>query len=159
MAMAALVISTVATLAGSVMQYGALNAQADAQEKIAQFNANEKTVQANREQAAGHVRADMERREARAVRAKARAGFGEAGIETTSGSPLLLDSDIFREGEYRANIEISDAQNKERTLKEAGKADIFEGKIRAASSRSQAKASLMSGIGSAFGNVANYRFG
>jgi hypothetical protein len=159
MAMAALAISTVATLAGSVMQMGALNAQADAQEKIAQFNANEKTVQANREQAAGHVRADMERREARAVAAKVRAGFGASGIETTSGTPLLLDSDVMAEGEYRANIEISDAQNKERTLKEAAKADIFEGKVRAASSRSQAKASLLGGIGSAFGGVAQYKFG
>lgn len=62
MAVAALVVSTVATLAGSVMQFGALNAQADAQEKIAEFNANEKRTQANREQAAGHVRAEMERR-------------------------------------------------------------------------------------------------
>ncbi len=159
MAVAALVVSAVAGLAGSFMQAGALNAQADAQEKIAQFNANEKRVQANREQAAGHLRAEMERRQARAVAAKARAGFAEAGLDTTTGTPLLLDADIFQEGEFRANIEIADAQNKERSLKEAAKADIFEGKVRAASSRSQAKASILSGVSSAFGSIAQYKFG
>jgi hypothetical protein len=159
MAVAALAISVVAGLAGSMMQMSAMNAQADAQEKIAAYNNQEKITQANREQAAGHVRAELEQREAQAVAAKARAGMAQSGMDTTSGTPLLLDSEIIREGAFRSNIELADAQNKERTLKEAGKIDLFEGKIRAASSRSQAKASLLSGIGSAFGSVANYKFG
>lgn len=159
MAVAALAVSVAAGLAGSFMQFSAMNAQADAQNKIAQFNANEKNVQANREQAAGHVRAEMQRRAAGEQSAKVRAGFAQAGVDTTSGTPLLLDADLTREGEFRAGIEIADAQNKQRSLNESAKADIFEGKVRAASSRSQAKASLLGGIGDAFGSVANFKFG
>lgn len=159
MAVAALAVSVVAGLAGSFMQYQAMNAQADAQNKIAAFNAQEKVTQANREQAAGHVRAELENREAKSMASKLRASFAQSGVETTSGSPLLLDSEIIREGAFRANVEMADAQNRERTLKEGAKIDIFEGKTRAASSRSQAKASLLGGIGSAFGSVANFKFG
>jgi hypothetical protein len=159
MAVAALAISVVSGLAGSFMQSQALNAQAKAQEQIANFNANEKVVQANREQAAGQLRAELERREARSVAGKARASAAGAGLDTSSGSPLLLDSEIIREGEFRANIEIADAANKERTLKEGAKVDIYEGKMRSASSRSQAKSSLLGGISSAFGSVAQYKFG
>ncbi len=159
MAVAALVVSVVAGLAGSFMQSQALNAQADAQEKIAQYNAAEKQVQANREQAAGQLRAEQQRREAERVAGTARAGMAQSGLDTSSGSPLLLDTDIIREGAFKANIEIADAANKSRTLEEGAKADIFEGKVRAASSRSQARASLLGGIGSAFGSVANFKFG
>jgi hypothetical protein len=159
MAVAALAVSVVAGLAGSFMQYQAMNAQADAQEKIAEFNAKEKETQAAREQAAGQLRGDLERKNAEALAGKARASAAQAGIDTSSGSALLLDSEIIREGSFRANIEMSEAQNRERTLKMGAKADRFEGKVRAASSRSQAKASLLGGIGSAFGSVANFKFG
>lgn len=159
MAAAALVVSVVAGLAGSMMQSNALNEQAKAQQDIANYNAQEKIIQGNREQAAGQVRADLERREAERVAGVARAGMAQSGLDTSTGSPLLLDSEIIKEGSYRANVEIADAANKTRTFAEGAKADIYEGKTRAASSRSQARASLLGGVSSAFGSVANFKFG
>jgi hypothetical protein len=159
MAAVALAGSVVAGLAGSFIQSQSLKQQAKAQLMIGEANAREKEAQGNREQAAGQMRAQLERREAESVASKARAGFGASGIDASSSTALLLDSDIIKEGEFRANIEIADAANRRRSLNESAKADRFESKVRAASSRSQATASLISGVGNAFGAVAQHKFG
>lgn len=159
MAMAAMVVSAVAGLAGSFMQASALNAQADAQNKIAEFNAKQKEVEAARRQAEGQLRGELESRDAKSLAGKARAAFAQIGVDTASGSPLLLEQELISEGEFRRNLEIASAQNEQRSLNEAAKSDRFEGKVRAAASRAQAGASLLSGIGSAFGSLAKISFG
>jgi len=159
MAMAFSIISVVSALAGSFVQYSAMQAQADQQEAIARYNQNEKNIQANREQAAGMARAELETRKAQRVAGRAKASLAESGGDTTSGSPLLLEQDILKEGAYRGSIEIADAQNKERTLREQGKVDLYEGKMRANASRSQASASLLSGFGNAFSSLGKVAFG
>lgn len=159
MAMAAMVIGAVASLAGSFMQSSALNAQADAQEKIAEFNAKQKEMEASRRQAEGVLRGELETRDAQKLAGRARAGFAQMGVDTSSGSPLLLEQDLVSEGAFRSSLEISSAQNEQRSLQEDAKADRFQGQVAAMSSRAQAKASLLSGIGSAFGSVAKFSFG
>jgi len=159
MAMAAMAISAVAGLAGSVMQASALNAQAEAQEKIAQFNAHQKNIEANRRQAEGVLQGQLEEREAQSLAGRARAAFAQIGVDTSSGSPLLLEQDIIKEGKFRSGIAVASARNEGRSLKESGKADVYEGKVRAAASRSQARASLLGGIGNAFGTIGKMNFG
>jgi hypothetical protein len=159
MAMAAMVISAVAGLAGSFMQASALNAQADAQEKIAEFNARQKEIEANRRQAEGQLRGEIEERDAGRLRSKARAAGAQVGLDTTTGSSLLLDAELLKEGTFRKSLEIASAQNEQRSLQEGAKAERFEGKIRADASRSQARASLLGGIGSAFGSLSKISFG
>lgn len=151
MAMAAGIISAVAGLAGSIAQASALNRQAQAQENIAEWNAARQEEEAAREQAAGQLRADLQRREADRTAATARAAQAQGGADTTQGSPLLLDQEIFKEGEFNANVEIANAQNKQRNLENRAIAERYEGKVRADASRSKATASLIGGIGSVFG--------
>jgi hypothetical protein len=159
MAMAAMLISAVAGLAGSLAQASALNAQAKAQEQIAEFNAAQQRIEANRRQAEGAARAFQEERNAQSLAGKARAAFAQIGVDTTQGSPLLLEQDLTKEGAYRSNIAVSDAANEQRNLQEAAKATIYEGKIRAMASRSQAAASILGGIGSAFSALSKVSFG
>jgi hypothetical protein len=159
MAMAAMLVSAVVGLAGSFMQASAMNAQAKAQEQIAEFNAKQKEVEASRRQAEGQLRGQLEEKEAQSLSARARAGFAQIGVDTTQGSPLLLEQELAAEGQFRKNLEIASAQNEQRSLQEGAKADRFEGKIRAMASRAQAKASLLGGIGSAFGSLAKINFG
>jgi multidrug efflux pump subunit AcrA (membrane-fusion protein) len=149
--MAAGIIAGVAGLAGSVMQAQALNRQAEAQENIAEYNAARQEEQAAREQAAGQLRADLRRREADRTAATARAAMAQGGADTTQGSPLLLDQEIFKEGEFNANVEIANAQNEQRRLENQAKVERYEGQVRADASRSKAQASLISGIGGLFG--------
>lgn len=154
MAMAGMLISAVAGLAGSVMQASALNAQAKAQEQIAEFNARQKEIEGNRRQAEGALRGELEMREAQSLSGRARAAQAQIGIDTSSGSALLLEQDIISEGAFRSSLEVASARNEQRSLREGAKAERFEGKIRAMASRSQARASLLGGLGSAFGGIA-----
>lgn len=159
MAMAAMVIGAVASLAGSFMQSSALNAQAKAQEQIAEFNAKQKEVEASRRQAEGVLRGELERKDAQNLAGRARASFAQMGVDTSTGSPLLLEQELVSEGEFRSGIEIASAQNDQRSLQEGAKADRFEGQVAAMSSRAQARASLLSGIGSTFGSISKFQFG
>jgi hypothetical protein len=159
MAMAMMAISAVVGLVGSFAQSSALNAQAKAQEQIADFNAKQKEIEASRRQAEGVLRGQLQEKEAQTLGAKARAGFAQMGIDTTQGSPLLLEQDLAAEGQFRKNLEIASAQNDQRSLNEAAKSDRFEGQIRAMASRSQARSSLISGIGSAFSALGKINFG
>lgn len=157
--MAMMAASVVATLAGSLMAYSAQNAQAEAQENIAEFNAKQQEIEASRRQAEGVLRGEQEMKQAQSLAARARAGFAQAGVDTSSGSALLLEQDLIKEGQFRQNIAISEAQNQQRSLQEEAKATRYEGKIAAMSSRSQAKASLLSGFGSAFKSLGGANFG
>lgn len=159
MAMAAMLVSVVAGLAGSFAQASALNAQAKAQEQIAEFNAKQKEIEASRRQAEGVLRGELEKKDAQNLSGRARAAFAQMGVDTSSGSPLLLEQDLISEGEFRSGLEIASSQNEQRSLNENAKADRYQGKIAAMSSRAQAKASLLGGIGSAFGGLAKMSFG
>lgn len=159
MAMAGMLISAVVGLVGSFAQASALNAQADAQEQIAEFNARQQEIEAGRRAGEAAIRGEQERNEAQSLSARARAGFAQMGVDTTQGSPLLLDMELIQEGAYRQNIAVSEGLNEERSLRESAKGERYEGKIRAMASRSQAKASILGGIGSAFGALSKVSFG
>lgn len=159
MAVAMMAISAGLSLAGSFAQASAMNAQAEAQEKIAEFNAREKEIEAARRQAEGQLRGQLEERDAQSLAARGRAAFAEIGVDTSTGTPLLLEQELIKEGAFRRNLEIASAQNDQRSLNESAKGERYEGKVRAAASRAQARASLLSGIGNAFGSVAKFGFG
>lgn len=159
MAMAGMLISAVVGLVGSMAQASAMNAQADAQEKIAEFNAKQQQIEGNRRQAEGALRGEMEQKEAQSLAGRARAGFAQAGVDTSSGSPLLLEQDLIGEGVFRQMAAVSEGANQQRSLHESAKGEIFEGKVRAMASRAQARASMLSGIGSVFGALGKMSFG
>lgn len=153
MAMAAAAISAISGLIGSFAQASAMNAQADAQERIAEWNAKQKEIEANRRQAEGALRGDLQEREAESLAGKARASMAEIGVDTAQGSPLLLEQDLMSEGAFRSSIELASAHNEQRTLQESAKGERYEGKLRAAASRMQAQASILSSIGGLFGSL------
>lgn len=159
MGMAAMAISAVIGLVGSFAQASAMNAQAKAQEQIAEFNARQMEIEASRRQAEGQLRGALERKEAEALSGRARAAFAQIGVDTSQGTPLLLEQELASEGAFRQNLEIASAQNEQRSLNESAKGERFEGKIRAMASRAQARASILGGIGSAFSSLSKMSFG
>ncbi len=159
MGMAAMAISAVIGLVGSFAQASAMNAQAKAQEQIAEFNARQMEIEANRRQAEGQLRGALERKEAEALSGRARASFAQIGVDTSQGTPLLLEQELASEGAFRQSLEIASAANESRSLNESAKGERFEGKVRAMASRAQARASILGGIGSAFGSLSKMSFG
>ncbi len=159
MAMAMMAVSAVVGLIGSFAQASALNEQAKAQERIAEFNARQQEIEANRRQAEGALRGELEMKDAQSLSGRARAAFAQAGVDTSSGSPLLLEQELISEGAFRQSLEVASAQNEQRSLNEAAKGERYEGQIRAMASRSQARASILSGIGSAFSAMSKISFG
>lgn len=159
MAMAFMALSAVVGLVGSFAQASAMNAQAKAQEQIAEFNAKQQEIEANRRQAEGVLRGQLEERDSQSLAAKAKAGFAESGVDTTSGTPLLLEQDLIKEGKFRSGIEVASALNEQRSLQEEAKSTRYEGQIRAMASRAQARASLIGGIGSVFSTLGKISFG
>ena len=153
------ILTAVTSLVGSFVQFSAMSAQADAQQKIAEFNARQDEIEASRRQAEGVLRGQLEQKDAQSLAARVRAGEAQMGVDTTSGTPLLLEQQLGAEGEFRKNLAIAEAQNQQRSLQEEAKATRYEGQIQAAASRSQGMASLLSGFGSAFKALGNISFG
>jgi hypothetical protein len=156
MAMAMMAISAVVGLAGSFMQASALNAQAKAQENIANFNAKQQEIKANQVRGESAVKGELQMKEAKAQEAKARAGLAQAGLDTTSGTPSLLRDDLITTGKFQQFVTNYQGDDQSRSYKEEAKATRYEGQIRAMASRAQAQASIFSGIGSTFGSLANF---
>lgn len=133
----------------------AMNAQADAQEQMAAWNAARQREEAAWAQSKGALEAAQKEKEGARLAAKARAAQAQGGLSTTEGSPLLLQQEFAAETAWRSNIEMANATKTQRDFLNKAAITEYEGKIRAQASRAQASASLISGIGGAFKGLAS----
>ena len=157
MAMAMMAISAVVGLAGSFAQASALNAQAKAQESIANFNAKQQEIKANQVRGESALKGELQMKEVKAQEAKARAGLAQSGVDTTSGTPSLLRDDLITTGKFQQFITNYQGEDQARSYNESAKATRYEGQVRAMASRAQAQSSIFGGIGSAFKSLADFR--
>lgn len=91
-----------ASAAGTAVSVYSQYAQGQAQQKAAKYNqrANENAAQTAQQEATAH--ANLQRESYRRVIATNRAVTGSAGVEETSGSPLMVASDNARQAELNA---------------------------------------------------------
>lgn len=152
-------ISGVASLAGAAVSAAAMSAQADSEEQIARWNADRQREQAALEQSKGAIEASRREKEGRRQAALARATFAQGGVQTDTGTPLLLEQDFAAETAWRSNMEMANATTQQRNLLNKAAATEYEGQIKAQSSRAGATASLLSGFGSAVKGFGQSKFG
>ena len=147
-------ISGIASIAGAMASASAMNAQADAQEQMAAWNAARQREEAAWAQSKGALEARQKEKEGEKLAAKARAAVAQSGVATTEGSPLLMQQEFAAETAWRSNIEMANATKTQRDFMNKAAITEYEGKIRAESSRAQASASLLSGFASGIGGMA-----
>jgi hypothetical protein len=153
-AMAAASMAT--SLVGGVMSRSMSQAQAAAQSAIGDYNAKMTEQQASWAQAQGQAEAWQKRRQGAQLEGKAQAAMAEGGVSTSSGSPLLLDTNIQRETAYQSSMIEAGAENQAKNLNAQAAGQRWSGQASAAISRAQGDYSLVSGIGSAFGTASKY---
>lgn len=130
-----------------------MNAQADAEEQMANWNAARQREEAAWAQSRGALEARNKEKEGEKQAAKARAAMAQGGLATDTGTPLLLEQEFASETAWRSNVEMANATKSQRDLMNKASATEYEGKLRADASRTQAKASLLSGFASAAGGI------
>ena len=151
------IISGIASIAGAAMSASAMNQQAQAQEEMAAWNAARQREEAAWAQSKGALEAGQREKEGRLKSAEARAAQAQGGLDTTTGSPLLLQQEFASETMWRSNVEMANATKTQRDFMNKAAITEYEGKIKADASRSQAGASLLSGFAGAikgFGGAA-----
>lgn len=153
-AMAAASIAT--SLAGGLASRSLSQAQASAQTAIGDYNAKVTEQQASWAQAQGAAEADLKRRQGAQLEGKALASLGESGTSASSGSSLLLDTNIQRETAYQSNLIIAGASNQAANLNAQAAGQRWSGKASAAISRAQGDLSLVTAAGNAFGAASKY---
>jgi len=156
MAMAAAIgplISGIASVAGAAASSSAANAQAQTEEQMAAWNAARQREEAAWAQGRGAVEARQKEKEGAKQSAKFRAAMGQSGVVLGTGTPLLLEQEFASETAYRSNVEMANATKQQRDLENRANITLYEGKIRADSTRAQGRAGLMSGIAGAVGGI------
>lgn len=143
------IISGIAGIAGAMISASAANDQAAAERAVAEANARELEKQAAREQSIGAQRSEQVARKAEQEQAKTRAALAQGGVSTVKGLGPLLDEEIEGLKFFNQNVEMTNAQDKQRTLE--AKADItrFEGEVKARGEEAKGRAGLLGGFASA----------
>lgn len=93
-------------IAGTAVSAGTAYVQGQQQKKFNNFQAAQATADAAAEREAGAVRADKTRKMGRAQQSEARAALAAGGVEVGSGTPLVIDDEIFKRSEEDALQEI-----------------------------------------------------
>lgn len=143
------IISGIASLAGAMVSASAMNAQAQAEQQMAKWNADRMREQAALAQAKGALEAAEQERKGKREAGIARAAFAQSGAATDTGTPLLLEQEFAAETQWRSNMAMANATIEQRNLLNKAAATEYEGQIRAQASRTQATASLLSGFAGA----------
>lgn len=145
-------VSAVGSVAGAAMTASAANAQASSEEAIANWNADRQREKANQARGEAGVQSYRVAREVQQNAARARAGM--YGLATDRGSPSMVGNffalEEFEKTQdqwYKGETQFADLKNKEAVTR-------WEGKVRADNTRSQGRASLLSGIAGAVGGLA-----
>lgn len=152
------IIGAVASIAGAAVSASAMQAQADREEQIANYNAEMDRRKAALAQSQGALEASKTAKKYDQAAAMNRAIFAEANISTTEGTPLLQQQQFAAQKMWDTNIQMADATIKQRDLLDQATITQWEGQEKAKSTRTMAGATLLSGfagavksIGGAFG--------
>lgn len=152
------IIGAVASIAGAAISASAMNAQAQREEEIANYNAEMDRRKAALAQSQGALESSKLAKKYDQASAMNRAITAESGFSTTEGTPLLQQQHFAAQKMWDTNIQMADATIKQRDLLDQAQITQWEGQEKARATRIQAGASLLGGfagavksIGGAFG--------
>ena len=148
------IVSGIASLAGAMASASAMNAQADAEEEMAAYNAARQREEAAWAQSKGALESSSKEKEGERRAAQMRATQAQGGAATDTGTTLLLEQSFAAETQWQSDVAMANANKESSTLINKSRITEYEGKIRANASRAQAKASLISGLAGAAKGVA-----
>lgn len=152
-ALAGPLISGVASVAGAAASAGAANKQADAEMKIAEWNAARQREESAWAQSTGAQKSDERRKQGEKQSATARAAMAQGGVVVGTGTSLLLEQEFASETAYRQNVEMANATKQQRDFLNKADITLYEGKVRSDSTRAQGQASLISGFAGAIKGI------
>lgn len=98
----ALIVGAVAAVAAAGVSAYATYSSYQNQQKAAKYNRQVAENQATASRQAAQIEADMRRDRARRIISAQRAEYGQAGVDVSEGSPLLVQADTAYQGELDA---------------------------------------------------------
>ncbi len=148
-ALAAPLISGVASVAGAAASASGKNKQADAEEAMSKWNADRMREEAAWAQSKGSQDAQEREKQGRQKASEARAVIAQSGGVLDTGTPLLLEQKFASETAYRSDVEMANATKQQRDYINKANVGEYEGKIRAEASRTEARAAMLGGVAGA----------
>ena len=142
--------AAVIALIGVAIQTYAAYEQAQTQEKFFKYNAKVAENQAMGERMRAKVAADQQRELHRRVIANQRALYGSTGVESASGSPLLVIADSAKQAELDALIIQAGGEARAIGFQAQAGLDRFQGRNAGAAGYANAGSTLLSGAAGAY---------
>lgn len=143
--------STIATVGSSLIGAIGVIASGQAAKKQADFQATVMRQQAERERQEAAAQEEDFRREQSRLMARRRAVGGAAGVDIGSGSPLLVSEDFASEVELQAQRIRSGGALRATRLEQSARLEGMRGRSARTAGLARGGASLLHGLGEAFG--------
>ena len=141
-------------MAASQIQQGRLaKAQGSAQNKIAQYNAEQLERQAQARMEAAHLQDDRVARQARLFKGAQRASIGKSGLSLSEGSPLDLQADTAYQFALDRAFTLRSGLLDSKSLKAQGTIQGVEGKWAKSYGAASARNSYMQAAGTILGTA------
>lgn len=146
-----MIASTAMTVAGTMRQASAMEAQGEMQAQQAQFEAAQQDQIAGLERASAQRTAEEERRRARLIESRAIALAASQGGSVADPTVVDILGDISAEGEYRARTALFEGEQRATNRELAGRVRRFEGRAAKRGASAAAGGKRFSGIATAIG--------
>lgn len=150
------ILGTAVSFMGSIAQSNALNAQAQATQQQAAYQAQVLRQQGQEQLAASQRKSLDDKRQAQYVQGRLQAQAAAGGGGADDPTIIKLSSDIAAQGEYNALADLYSGQSAKVAAINQGNLAIYQGDINAMALRSRADATLLGGIGGLFGSLAKF---
>jgi len=138
-----LVGSTVLSAAGAMQEGWAAEASAKAQQQQLEYQAKTGEIAAGQERASAQRRAMEERRQAGLASSRAQALAAAGGGGTLDPSIINIMGDLAAEGEYAADVELYEGEERARELETGAELRKYEGRAARAAGKRAKKAGYM----------------
>ena len=146
---AAAIVGTVLSVAGSQKQASAAKAAGDRTREAKGYEAAQLEINAGQAEAAGQRRSEDQLRRSRLVASRALAVSAASGGGASDSTIETIISDIAGEGAYRAGVELYQGEERARQLRAGADAALFEGEAAVAGGNERARAYQTQAFGSA----------
>lgn len=142
------VISTIASIAGTAITAGATLAAGKAQQKIANYEAQQLEIKAKEEQAASQIEAQQLRRQKNLALSKLQTRAAASGFSATDPTALNLAEDIQRYGTFQEQVAQYGGKSRRVGLEAQAAGRRFEGAVAKQNAKSNAFGTILGGISS-----------
>lgn len=148
------IVSGLSTVAGGLAARNQANAEAEATQKKAAWDAEMARRKGAEEMAAAQQRAGEERRRKEYVISEQRAKAASSGAGVSNPTVLDLIGDVEKEGEFRAKTETQTGKARQAGLMDQANLSLWEGKTSASAAKSRGKSAFIGSLLEGAGDIA-----